>query len=176
MSNRGRKGNALIEFTLVGIPIIFVLISIFEIARGMWLYDTLAHAVKEGVRYAVVHGNNCGIPPNSCTVRIQDVARRIAYTGVGLIPTDLQDVTFVSRSRSLTYATLDAALNDAATYWPAAAPGSPAEAGGERFMEIEISARYPFRSAISMLWPGAGPGIIFGTFLLPASSKEWIEY
>ena len=28
-------GQSLVEFTLVGIPIVFVLISIFEISRGM---------------------------------------------------------------------------------------------------------------------------------------------
>jgi hypothetical protein len=30
-------GNALIEFTLVGIPMMFVVISIFQVALGMWL-------------------------------------------------------------------------------------------------------------------------------------------
>ena len=34
-------GQSLVEFTLVGIPLIFVLISVFEISRGMWMYHTL---------------------------------------------------------------------------------------------------------------------------------------
>lgn len=68
MFSRGgrRGGNAMIEFVLVGIPLIFVLISIFEMARGMWLYHTLAYSVKEGVRYTIVHGQNCATAPNSC--------------------------------------------------------------------------------------------------------------
>ena len=46
--SRGRTGSTLIEFTLVGIPLIFVLISTFEMARGMWNYQTLAYAVRAG--------------------------------------------------------------------------------------------------------------------------------
>jgi Flp pilus assembly protein TadG len=45
-----RGGTSLVEFTLVGIPMIFLLISTFEVARGMWEYHTLAYAVKEGTR------------------------------------------------------------------------------------------------------------------------------
>ena len=60
MRARGRRrlGNATIEFTLVEIPLLCVLISTFEMARGMWLYHTLAYAVKEGARYAAVRGQN----------------------------------------------------------------------------------------------------------------------
>src|SRR5579871_5563504 len=84
-----RSGQSLIEFTLVGIPLIFVLISVFEISRGMWIYHTLAYSVKNGVRYASVHGINCvGSAtnsklqnPNNCTVNMgpADVPGTIAY-------------------------------------------------------------------------------------------------
>src|SRR4051812_36013396 len=58
--NRERRlGQTLVEFTFVGIPIIFILISIFEVSRGMWIYHTLAYSVKVGIRYASVHGINC---------------------------------------------------------------------------------------------------------------------
>jgi hypothetical protein len=43
-----QRGSAMIEFTLVGIPMIFLLISIFEISRAMWNYHTLAFAIREG--------------------------------------------------------------------------------------------------------------------------------
>jgi Flp pilus assembly protein TadG len=38
---RTRRGSSILEFVLVGIPIIFVLISLFEISRGMWTYHTM---------------------------------------------------------------------------------------------------------------------------------------
>ena len=56
------KGSSMVEFALVGIPLIFILISIFEISRGMWMYETVAHAVREGARYAAVHGQDYGGP------------------------------------------------------------------------------------------------------------------
>ena len=175
-----RKGNAMIEFTLVGIPMIFVLISTFEMARGMWLYHTLAHAVKEATRYAIVHSNNCNVNPSSCASRIRDIALRMSEAGVGLIPEDVQNVTFISVSRApITCPTLQDCLQSGGTgdvYWPAAAPGAAIDVGGERGARVQITAEFPFRSAIAMLWPGAGGGINFPIFVLPANSEEVVQY
>src|SRR5215212_5363994 len=79
-------GNSLVEFTLVGIPLIFILIATFELSRGMWSYHTLAYAVKSGARYTIVHGQNCAIAPNACTVTIGQIAATIKSAGVGLPP------------------------------------------------------------------------------------------
>lgn len=176
-----RKGSALIEFTLVGIPLIFVLISIFEMARGMWLYHTLAAAVKEGTRFAIVHGNDCNIAPSNCAVRIRDIAERIRFHAVGFAPTDIQNVVFRSTTRRIPPdpeggRPLEECLNDN-TYFPAGPPGGTEDAGGNRLGSwVEISAKYPFQSAIAMFWPGAGSGMTFPTFRLPASSREVIQY
>jgi hypothetical protein len=172
-----RRGNTLIEFTLVGIPLIFVLISTFEIARGMWLYETLAHAVREGVRFAAVHGNNCTIYPNNCITTVQDIARRIERAGVGLLPEEVRNVVMATPTRQIRCATLAQCLQDT-TFFPAlprGAPGYP-DTGSQQGSWIEIRAEYPFRSAIAMFWPGAGPGMVFGTHVLSASSRERIQY
>ena len=63
----------MLEFVLVGIPLIFVILSIFEIARGMWTYQTLAFAVREGTRYAIMHGKGCA-SPNTCLLYTSDAA------------------------------------------------------------------------------------------------------
>ena len=81
MSRQGQRGATTIEMTLVGIPIMFLLISTFEISRGMWMYNTEATAVREGVRFASVHGVNCvkvapGIP-NQCDVTANDIVQVI---------------------------------------------------------------------------------------------------
>ena len=175
----GRRGNTLIEFTLVGIPVIFLLISIFEMSRGMWLYHTLASTIREGTRLAVVHGNSCNLYPNSCAMRIRDYAGRIRNWGIGFTTADIRDLTFVSATRTITCPTLADCVGDAAAgsaYWPAGAPGAAEDAGGKRRTAIEIRATYQFRSAISMFWPGAGSGQTFGTVMLPASSRELIQY
>jgi len=174
-----RKGNAMIEFTLVGIPMVFILISTFEMARGMWLYHTAAYAIREGVRFAIVHGNNCNIYPSNCVVTIREIAGRIGDAAVGLLPTDLQNVVFISSGKVVTCPSLDDCVKPGAlgdTYWPGNAPGGGSAPGGDRVSRIEISAVFPFRSAISMFWPGAGPATNFGLFWFPASSKERIQY
>jgi len=175
---RARRGNAVIEFTLVGIPIIFVLISIFELARGIWIYHTLAHAIKEGTRYAVVHGNNCVAAPNTCAATIQMIAARIRDAGVGLEPGQLR-LTFISSTRTIAENTLTAYLANTQC-WPihATCACGPAacDAGGSAGMDLTITGTYPFQSAIVMFWPGAGGGINFGTYVLPAASTDRIQF
>ena len=109
-------GTSLIEFTLVGIPLIFVMISVFEISRGMWIYHTLASAVKAGTRYAIVHGENCAQAPNTCTVTIGQIATQIQAAGPGLMPDQLT-LTFTPANGSATTETLTASLADT-TVWP----------------------------------------------------------
>ena len=166
---QNRRGNSLIEFTLVGIPLIFVLISIFEIARGMWIYHTLAYAVTEGTRYATVHGANCSANGNTCWKTVGDVSAQIQYVGVGLLPDQLM-LTFKDAAGALPACRLQACLANT-TVWPRS--GGSANLPG---MDITISATYPFTSAIAMFWPGAGQGVVFPTFTLPASSTERIQF
>src|SRR5262249_38335847 len=98
---RGNSGNSFLEFTLVGIPLIFILIGTFEMSRGMWSYHTLAYAVKSGVRYSVVHGQTCSRSPNACTTTISEIASKIRSAGVGL-PSDLVTLTFTPAKGSAT--------------------------------------------------------------------------
>ena len=83
---RGRRGNAIIEFTLVGIPLVFVLASSFEMARGMWTYHTLAYTIKEATRWSIVHGSDCFSGSQSCNHAYtqNDVATVIRNAGIGL--------------------------------------------------------------------------------------------
>jgi hypothetical protein len=166
-NRKNQRGNSLVEFTLVGIPLIFVLISIFEIARGMWIYHTLEYAVTEGTRYASVHGENCTVLPNTCTATIAQIAAVIQYAGVGLIPNQLS-LTFTPGAGSATTCPLQTCLN-IGLRWPPVNANLPG-------MDITISASYPFSSAIAMFWPGSGPAIAFPTFNLPATSKERIQF
>lgn len=161
----------MIEFTLIGIPILFVLISTFEMARGMWIYTTLAHAVREGSRYAIVHGRNCASPPHQCTITVADVAARMQTAGVGLLADQL---TVTMRSASggnnlvvVGPATLQSTLGNATVF-----PGGAASVPGN---DVSITATYPFRSAIAMFWPGAS-GMNFTMVQLPASSRDKIQF
>jgi Flp pilus assembly protein TadG len=171
------RGSSLVEFTLVGIPVIFILISVFEISRGMWLYQTLAHSVKEAARFSVVHGANCEGPDHSCLKTVGDVAQVIKDTGVGLEPS-LLEVT-LGRSCGQAQLTCTTAytgtLQDLLSGTQSLSQWPPAGAN-ERTFTIEVAAIYPFRSMIAMFWPGAGAGTNFTEARLGASSREKIQF
>ena len=167
--NRSQRGNAMIEMTLVGIPLMFMLVCIFEISRAMWTYNTMAHAVKEGVRFAVVHGETCvSNPPsitNSCSKTVADVANRIKYTGIGIDGT-ITTVLFTSDAGTIT-CLLNTCVSNA-TVWPPTGGN-----GVGHKIEIKISA--PFRTAMAMFWPGSRP-VSFAPFNLGASAGERIRF
>jgi hypothetical protein len=180
---RRRCGNATIEFTLVAIPLLCVLISTFEMARGMWLYHTLAYAVKEGVRYAVVRGQNS---PNqvplggSGTLPQMPICQYIIQQGPGLVPHQVT-LTFHSATQPDITATADSCPTTG--NWP---PGgtfaAPQTSGGNTIVDnqagqsISINATFSFQSAILMFWPGVPGGIQFPSFTFPAKASETIQY
>jgi Flp pilus assembly protein TadG len=165
--SRQHGGATFLEFTLVGIPMIFALISIFEMARGMWLYHTLAYSVREGTRYTTVHGSDCATSPNSCTVTIGQIAGVIQNAGTGLDPS-LLNLTFTPSTGSSIRCALADCLNNGTT-WPPSNANTPG-------MTVAISGIYPFRSAIAMFWPGSNPSGPFPAVNFPAASQDTIQF
>ena len=181
----GIRGQALVEFTFVGIPVLFLLISVFEISRGMWVYQTLAYAAKAGVRYAIVHGGNCanqngntcsatrGPTANACDTvvdSIRPIAEVIRCAGVGLDPVNTM-VTFTSIAGSAAPCSLETSGANACR------AGSPWPATGADNINdpITITITTPFNSAIAMFWPGASP-VSFASGILAARSSDRIQY
>jgi Flp pilus assembly protein TadG len=165
---QSRSGNANVEFLLVGIPLIFLLISAFEISRGMWIYHTLEHAVATGARYVIVRGADCGAAPNTCQVRVEDVATAIQQAAVGLDPSVLNVTLQAGGGAAIPCAPLNACLSDA-TVWPSGA-------GAAATSDIVITAHFDFRTPLSMFWPGSHADSPFGPFNLGASVQEQIQY
>ena len=180
-----RRGNSMVEFTLLGIPLMFVLISIFEVARGMWVYHTLAYAMKEATRFAIVKGADCVSLGNSCGVTVGQIVGVIQDRGVGLEPGDL-NVTILSVRNGISCAPLSSCADSTITCAPlSACTGnttpwptltSPPDPASYRGNDIIITATYPFRTAFSLFWPGSGPQASLGTFLLGGSSRETIQF
>lgn len=166
-ANSRRRGSALLEFTLVGVPLIFVLISTFEMARGMWMYHTLAYAVKEGTRYTIVHGQNCGVAPNACTVTVGQIAARIRNAGIGLDPAETT-LTFTPAAGAAITCNLADCLNST-TLWPPEGANAPG-------VDVQIAGVYPFKSAIALYWPGVSQNVKFGKVNLPSASRERIQF
>jgi len=144
---------------------IFILISIFEIARGMWTYHTLAYAVREGVRYAAMHGQGCAT--NSCSATIGTIASVIKSAGVGL-DTNTVQLTFTSATGSTSPDTIKNLLTNNAM-WPPSTSNTPGQS-------VTIYARYQFRTFLAIFWAGTPPLNDSGSFYLPASSTEPIQF
>jgi hypothetical protein len=56
------SGQAAVEFMFVVIFLMILTISMIELIMLIYAYSVVADAAKEGVRYAVVHGNTGGLP------------------------------------------------------------------------------------------------------------------
>lgn len=59
---RRQDGQALVEFSLVGIVFFLLIFSLVDVSRGVWNYNTLSQATREGARYAIVHGADSADP------------------------------------------------------------------------------------------------------------------
>jgi Flp pilus assembly protein TadG len=160
---RKERGSAILEFTLVGILLLFVLISTFEIARGMWTYHTLAYAVREGTRYAIMHGKGCA-SPNTCQVTVGQITALIESAGPGMDPNQTT-LTLTPASGSATSDTIANLLSNT-TKWPPSSANAPGQ-------NVQISLDYPFQTFLATLWrPGSGSQV----FHLAASSEEPIQH
>ena len=161
------SGQSTIEFTLVSIPLIFILISTVEMARGMWNYEMLASAVRAGAHFASTHGKTCGTGLNTCTVKVSDVAKAIQSAAPGLPSDNFNIVMSSATAGPVSCSPLTSCLSNSAR-WP------PLIDSGQG-LDVSISASYTFRSAMSMFWPGAGH-VQFGVFTFVAYTRQPIQF
>lgn len=157
------RGSSVVEMSLVFIPLMFSVFSVFEIGRAMWTYHTLASSVKKGVRVAMVHGARCADASTSCPVTVGGLVQTIQQVGVGLDLSVLQ-LTFRAGGQALSCAPANTCLTNS-TAWPPA-PYNPVG------QTITISGKYGFNSVLNMVWPGETSG----TFNLAAKSTETIQF
>jgi len=166
-AGRNEKGSALIEFTLVGIPLLLIFISLIEICIAMWSYHTLAYAVREGARYASTKGQGCTYTGNSCSVTVANVVQQIASTGVGLIPGQL-NVTLTSSAGSVTCNPVSDCYSNSAT-WPPSTANTPGSS-------ISVSGYYPVQTGlVLMFFPSTGVSKL-NSVTLPATSQQVIQF
>jgi Flp pilus assembly protein TadG len=178
LKRKRSRGAAMIEFVLVGIPLLFLVISIEEMARGMWQYHTLQFAVKMANAYASVHGATCGTSPNSCTVNVSNVVTVFTNYAIGIPMSEVQ-VTLTSENNSYTCNPVNTCSTTTAwsKQWPPSL-NSDNTVGNW----IKFRADYTFSSALSMFWPGGGKGVSFGSnqgagkFDIPGYSYQLIQF
>ncbi|MGO9254812.1 MAG: TadE/TadG family type IV pilus assembly protein [Bryobacteraceae bacterium] len=169
-----RRGSAILEFTMTGIPLMFVWISIMQMAIGMWQYHTLQYAVKVTGAYIAVHGSDCSLPGNTCSIEIENAAQVLSNYLIGL-PNSQVSVTFnaLASDHATVASTVSCTLSNCltnTTAWPPASYNTPGT-------DIQVQALYKFNSALSMFVPSPGGGVVqFSSAWLPGFTQQTILF
>lgn len=71
------------EFSICLVVFLLLVFGVFDLARGVYAYNTIAHCAREGVRYAVVHGSN-SIAPVGPAANDATLANWVARYALGL--------------------------------------------------------------------------------------------
>ena len=72
----------MVEFSLVFVAFLVLMVGLFELGRAVWIYETVAHAARQGARYAMVNGN-MGAPDNTALIA------SVKAQSVGLISSNI---------------------------------------------------------------------------------------
>src|SRR5579863_570165 len=99
-TRRGQRGFAMLEFTIVAIPVIFATVSIVEMSLESWKFHSMAYAVEVAARYACQHGRTCTKNSNACTIEVENVANLIAAQAPSL-DSSLLNVSLITHSQTI---------------------------------------------------------------------------
>lgn len=72
-----QRGAALVEFALGFMFFLVLIVGLIEMGRAVWTYSTIAHATRQGARYAMARGSY-----NPATAK--DIQNVVASQAVGL--------------------------------------------------------------------------------------------
>ena len=154
-SPRGARGANMVEFMLVGIPLLFLIIAVIQMSLGMWTYNVLANAVDQTARYATVTSGST----------VGGVAQRIETVGVGLLPGKLNVTLASSNAAAVPCSPVSGCIGNS-NPWPT----------GAAFTDtVTISGTYPFATPFAIFWPSAGPMKLAGNIVLGASSTQLVQ-
>ena len=142
-----RRGFALIEFTLVGVPLIFLTISIIEASIAMWQYHSMMYANEIVARYAAMHGKGCTQNGNTCTITVGTLAQMIAAQAPSLDTSKLV-VTLYTNSGNTPCNPITSCYSSTTQF-----PGNADNTVGN---DVKFVASYPINNPMPLLWPGAG--------------------
>lgn len=84
---RNERGSQLTEFAFVAILLFMLVFGIMEFGRAIWMYDTVAHAAREGARYAIVRGAESGQTATAGDVQTYVQTRATGMTAVTVTTT-----------------------------------------------------------------------------------------
>lgn len=160
-----RSGQSLVEFTLLGIPMVFITISAVAVSIDMWQFQSLSYATESTARYVTMHGATCSQNGNSCTITVGNVATYFAGQAIALDPGQV-NVTLTDSSAS-TPCNPVSTCESSATQFPAAAANSVGS-------DVTVSATYTLKNPIAMFWaPNADAA---RDYIVGAKSRQQIIF
>jgi len=155
----------MLEFVVMGIPFLYIIVSLWWMCMGMFQYHTVAEAVQYTAREASVHGAGC--VGKTCATTVESTAQLLAARAIG-IPDSALDVTFTSSASTVTCNPLSTCYSNSAK-WPSLAGNTALTT------EITVAATFQFTPAISLWVPGGGK-VTFPAVTLGANSEQPIFY
>ncbi len=126
LTKHRESGSIMLEFALTGVPMIFMWISIVQMALGMWNYDVLQNAVKVTGNYISVHGATCAATGNSCTIKVSNVISTFQTYAIG-IPAAAVSLTLTSNGGTTVTCAPITTCSSSITTWPPASDNAVGE-------------------------------------------------
>jgi Flp pilus assembly protein TadG len=179
MQKRSREsGNQTLEFTLVGIPIIFLMFSIANMSFAMLTMHTMQEAVEQGGRYVVTRGSTCSSGSNTCSATVQQIAGVIAGNAVGISQSAVNVSLIPASGTTIACNPLSTCLSSCGTgcnagranTWPPSGANAPGQ-------DITITADYNnLPSPMFMMWPGPSNAVQTKTTTFHAYSRQRLMF
>ncbi len=76
----------MVEFSLVFVLFLIMMVGLFELGRLVWVYTTVAHAARQGARYAMVHGENNPVSDDVIIAKVRREAVGLTSSQVSVTP------------------------------------------------------------------------------------------
>jgi Flp pilus assembly protein TadG len=162
-NRKSRRGNTLIEFSLLGIPIMLTTISIVFVSIAMWQFHCLAYASETTASYASVHGATCAKNGNSCAITIANMATYFASQAIAL-PASQVSVNFTDGSGTKSCNPLSSCSSNQTQF--------PLPSYNSVGTDVTVTATYSLSNPIEAFWPGNGPH----NFSVSATSRQRILF
>jgi len=158
----------MLEFVLMGVPIIFLTLSVFEASLMMWQYHTMAEAVQIVGQYITAHGIDCTQNGNTCSITVGNIASYVEQTGVGLDPSKL-NITLASQNSTVPCNPVNTCTGNNTVFPPSANADNAVGA------DVTVKATYSMNNPITMFWPGRTTTAT-GVLTLGATSTQRILF
>ena len=83
-TRRRERGQALVEFSLILLPFLWILMGIVDLGRGIYTYNGVNQAARELARVTSVH--TCDVNAATCTIGTSPETAAVAGTQATLVP------------------------------------------------------------------------------------------